>query len=100
MVWICFRRLWNLLRQECSLKSLDDVLQPEQFAEIMCEDLKLPVASFLTPIAKAIREQIDDYFQHAPKALEPPDDEVRGREGDQDDVRDSPELRILIKVGP
>ncbi|KAJ3046746.1 SWI/SNF chromatin-remodeling complex subunit, partial [Rhizophlyctis rosea] len=86
------------LRDTFTWNMNDDLLQPEQFAEILCEDLQLPVASFLTPIAKAIREQIDDYFQHAPKALEPPDDEVKGREGEEDDFRDAPELRILIKL--
>ncbi|KAJ3035715.1 SWI/SNF chromatin-remodeling complex subunit [Rhizophlyctis rosea] len=74
----------------------DHLVQPEQFAEILCEDLHLPVASFLTPIAKSIREQVDDYL--APKALEPGERDAEGNNGEDDGSRDAPELRVVIKL--
>lgn len=41
------------------------MITPEQFAEVMCEDLKLPSNIFMDQIAKAIKEQIDDYNLNA-----------------------------------
>ncbi|KAI9480667.1 MAG: hypothetical protein EXX96DRAFT_521933 [Benjaminiella poitrasii] len=35
---------------------------PDQFAEITCEDLRLPVSVFAPLIANSIRDQIQDYF--------------------------------------
>lgn len=41
------------------------MVSPEQFAEVMCDDLRLPPAAFSDQIAKSIREQIDDYNLNA-----------------------------------
>lgn len=41
------------------------MVSPEQFADVMCEDLRLPPAIFSDQIAKSIREQIDDYNLNA-----------------------------------
>jgi hypothetical protein len=41
------------------------LVSPEQFAEVMCDDLRLPPAAFSDQIAKSIREQIDDYNLNA-----------------------------------
>ncbi|KAF1806491.1 hypothetical protein FB192DRAFT_1273032 [Mucor lusitanicus] len=43
----------------------ESLVTPEQFAEVMCEDLKLPTAAFSDQIARSIREQIDDYNLNA-----------------------------------
>lgn len=48
-----------------SLFLLESLITPEQFAEIMCEDLKLPHHIFMDQISKAIKEQIDDYNLNA-----------------------------------
>ncbi|KAG2232718.1 hypothetical protein INT48_000075 [Thamnidium elegans] len=47
---------WNLNEQ---------LITPEQFADVICEDLKLPQNIFMEQIAKAIKEQIDDYNLNA-----------------------------------
>lgn len=41
------------------------MITPEQFADVMCEDLKLPPNIFMDQISKAIKEQIDDYNLNA-----------------------------------
>lgn len=44
---------------------LEQLVSPEQFAEQMCEDLRLPPASFIPQIARSIRDQVQDYYLHA-----------------------------------
>lgn len=41
------------------------MITPEQFAEIICEDLKLPTSYFSDSIARAITEQIEDFNLNA-----------------------------------
>ncbi|KAG2185375.1 hypothetical protein INT44_002166 [Umbelopsis vinacea] len=44
----------------------ETVISPEAFAAVLCDDLSLPAPLFATDIAKAIREQTEDYYLHAP----------------------------------
>ncbi|CAO3694216.1 unnamed protein product [Umbelopsis ramanniana] len=44
----------------------ETVITPEAFAAVLCDDLSLPAPLFSTDIAKAIREQTEDYYLHAP----------------------------------
>ena len=37
------------------------MITPEQFAEILCDDLDLPSSSFSTAIASSIRHQCEQY---------------------------------------
>lgn len=56
---------------------LEQLVTPEQFAEHMCEDLRLPPASFIPQIARSIRDQVQDYYLHASSMVtnEPSDTE-------------------------
>ncbi|ORY99902.1 hypothetical protein BCR43DRAFT_126413 [Syncephalastrum racemosum] len=46
--------------------NLNEILiTPEQFAEVMCEDLRLPTSTFTPLITQAIRQQVEDYYLHA-----------------------------------
>ncbi|KAI9483620.1 MAG: hypothetical protein EXX96DRAFT_149805 [Benjaminiella poitrasii] len=47
----------------------ESLITPEQFAEIMCEDLRIPTHIFSDQIAKAIKEQIDDYNLNASSVI-------------------------------
>lgn len=40
---------------------LEKNITPEQFAEILCDDLDLPSSTFIPPIAQSIRQQIDAF---------------------------------------
>ena len=37
------------------------MLTPEQFAEVLCDDLDLPPSAFAGPIAQSIRQQCDQF---------------------------------------
>lgn len=39
----------------------EQFLTPEKFAEILCEDLELPLDKFVPPIAESIRSQVLDF---------------------------------------
>ena len=103
---------------------LETLITPEQFAEIMCEDLQLPAAQFSQHIARGIKEQVQDYYLHAGSTVL--EDEVSDNESeyasllescksgkalpvvkqeriDEEDTpkekkRKSAELRMLMKV--
>lgn len=45
--------------------NLESSITPDQFAEITCEDLRLPVSVFSPLIANSIRDQIQEYFLNA-----------------------------------
>lgn len=51
----------------------ESLTSPDQFAELLCDDMELPAGLFMQPIASAIRAQID---QH-PGDLVAMDDEDR-----------------------
>ena len=65
---------------KCSSSCSEVMLTPEQYAEILCDDLELPTTSFAGPIAQSIRQQCDQFSTD----MIPEDEEDR---------------RVIIKVG-
>lgn len=57
-------------------------MTPEQFADIMCEDLKLPANIFLDQIAKSIKEQVDDYNLNASSMMKEEEEESPEQKSD------------------
>ena len=78
--------------------SVETVMKPETFAEMLCEDFKLPHGHFVPAITSAIRDQIQDHFQHFPQVLNRAQDSPRGNNDKDDATQDAPELRFMIKV--
>ena len=37
------------------------MISPEQFAELLCDDLELPSSSFMPAVAHSIRQQLEQY---------------------------------------
>lgn len=58
---------------------LESIITPEQFAEVLCDDLDLNPTTFVPAIAQAIRQQIDAF----------PTDNILDEQFDQ---------RVIIKV--
>lgn len=50
----------NVDRLTCLFR-VEQFLTPEKFAEILCEDLELPLDKFVPPIAESIRSQVLDF---------------------------------------
>ncbi len=40
---------------------IETLITPEQFAEVLCDDLELPTSQFVQPIASSIRQQCDQF---------------------------------------
>lgn len=59
----------------CNPSPKEQIITPENFAEILCEDLELPLTKFVPAIAKAIREQVQDF--EATHEVEVPGEDVR-----------------------
>ncbi|RUS24612.1 hypothetical protein BC938DRAFT_473326 [Jimgerdemannia flammicorona] len=84
----------------------ETTVTPDHFAEVLCDDLKLPIHSFVQPIAKAIREQVQDFYTHAPsrsdETTEGAVDEIAVATAAEwatvDPKKRNEELRILIKL--
>jgi hypothetical protein len=79
------------------------LITPEQFADVMCEDLKLPVNIFSDQIAKAIRDQIDDYNLNASSMVKEDLEEPIVEDGtlpsqEKSDNKQAIELRTVIKL--
>ncbi|KAI8136906.1 hypothetical protein BJV82DRAFT_526184 [Fennellomyces sp. T-0311] len=68
------------LRDTFTWNMNETLITPEQFAEIMCEDLQLPTAQFAQQIARGIKDQVQDYYLHSGS------------------TRKSAELRMLMKL--
>ncbi|KAJ3327077.1 SWI/SNF chromatin-remodeling complex subunit [Blyttiomyces sp. JEL0837] len=68
---------------------------PYKFAEILCEDFKLPSQLFAATIAKAIQDQIDEYYDHP---LHGGKGITTGRDNEGYAVTDAPDLRVVIKL--
>jgi hypothetical protein len=52
---------------------LETLITPEHFAEILCSDMKLP-NSFISHVARSIREQLEDYkpfLDQRPEVVDP-----------------------------
>jgi hypothetical protein len=83
------------------------LITPEQFADVMCEDLKLPTNIFSDQIAKAIREQIEDYSLNASSMVKEDieestavEDGTTPADSDKEKIHDKQgiELRTVIKL--
>lgn len=59
----------------------ETLITPEQFAEVLCEDLQLPSASFVPLVARSIRDQVEDYYLHAASTV------MDGEESDSEEKR-------------
>ena len=78
-----------LLFDFCSLRwpfvvfySLETLISPEVFAEVLCDDLDLPAAAFVPAVVQAIRQQIKQFDSDSEISLD--------KQTDQ---------RVIIKVG-
>lgn len=72
------------LRDTFTWNKNEQLITPEQFAEVLCDDLDLPSASFVAPIAASIRQQIEAF----------PTDNLLDKQTDQRVV-----LKLNIHVG-
>lgn len=72
------------LRDTFTWNKNEQLITPEQFAEVLCDDLNLPSTSFVAPIAQSIRQQIEAY----------PTDNLLDKQTDQRVV-----LKLNINVG-
>lgn len=48
----------------------ESVITPEQFAEVLCDDLDLNPLTFVPAIAQAIRQQLEAFPNESPTILE------------------------------
>lgn len=94
---------------------IESLVTPEQFAEVMCEDLRLPITVFSDQIARSIREQIDDYNLNASSMMKDDTEEsneqkletldllAHPEQADKEEIevnhdKQGVELRTLIKL--
>ena len=40
---------------------VESLITPEQFAELLCDDLELPTGTFVPAIAQSIKQQMEQY---------------------------------------
>lgn len=40
---------------------VESLITPEQFAELLCDDLELPIGPFVPAIAQSIKQQMEQY---------------------------------------
>lgn len=76
----------------------ETLITPEQFAEVLCEDLQLPSATFVPLVARSIRDQVEDYYLHAASTVmdgEEPDSEEKRRKICQD-FQDAKEEKLSL----
>ncbi|CAO3651305.1 unnamed protein product [Mucor hiemalis] len=60
----------------------ESLITPEQFADIICEDLKLPQNIFSDQITKSIKEQLDDYNLNASSMMKEEQEESSKQKSD------------------
>ena len=86
---------------------IETLITPDQFAEVMCEDLRLPPSTFAPLISRAIQDQLQDYYLHAGSTDMGGDGaDVEEEDKDEKDEKDSQvtkkrkntELRMLMRV--
>ena len=39
----------------------ESLISPEQFAELLCDDLELPMSTFVPAIAQSLKQQLEQY---------------------------------------
>ncbi|KAI9025326.1 hypothetical protein CLU79DRAFT_745061 [Phycomyces nitens] len=91
----------------------ETLVTPEQFANVLCEDLRLPAASFAPQITRTLRDQIQDYYLHnasmvtkddsdqeKEEVVEHSESEVVVKKEEEEDEKKvkSRELRMLIRL--
>ena len=54
-------QVFNTHNTHINTNPAEMMLTPEQFAEVLCDDLDLPPSSFAGPIAQSIRQQCDQF---------------------------------------
>ena len=74
--------LKNIKKTYFVLFSLETLISPEVFAEVLCDDLDLPAASFVPAVVQAIRQQIKQFDTDSEITVD--------KQSDQ---------RVIIKVG-
>ncbi len=84
----------------CLNTVLEDVISPDVFARKLCKDVGIlsPPNPLINQIIKSIKEQIDDFYQHAPESLDTKEGRTAGNDGIDTGDRDLPELRTVIKL--
>lgn len=45
----------------CVCVCAESLISPEQFAELLCDDLELPTGTFVPAIAQSIKQQMEQY---------------------------------------
>jgi SWI/SNF-related matrix-associated actin-dependent regulator of chromatin subfamily B member 1 len=71
----------KLNRQFIVIFFSESLITPEQFAEILCDDLDLNPIAFVPAVAQAIRQQVEAFPS-----------------GEQPILTDNPDQRVLVKV--
>ncbi|KAJ3000989.1 SWI/SNF chromatin-remodeling complex subunit [Globomyces sp. JEL0801] len=72
------------------------IITPDQFAKALCDDVAL--TPLLIPLISAqIKEQLEDYRNHAPELIGTDETATRGNDSIDDGEKDLAELRIIIK---
>ncbi|XP_035448018.1 SWI/SNF-related matrix-associated actin-dependent regulator of chromatin subfamily B member 1-A isoform X3 [Spodoptera frugiperda] len=69
------------LRDTFTWNKNESIITPEQFAEVLCDDLELNTSTFIPAIASSIRQQIDAFPSDPPAILE-----------------EQPDQRVVIKL--
>lgn len=63
------------LRDTFTWNKNESIITPEQFAEVLCDDLELNTSTFIPAIATSIRQQIDVFPSEPPAILEEQSDQ-------------------------
>ncbi|XP_013144822.1 PREDICTED: SWI/SNF-related matrix-associated actin-dependent regulator of chromatin subfamily B member 1-A [Papilio polytes] len=63
------------LRDTFTWNKNESIITPEQFAEVLCDDLELNTVTFIPAIASSIRQQIDAFPNEPPAILEEQSDQ-------------------------
>ncbi|XP_034827948.1 SWI/SNF-related matrix-associated actin-dependent regulator of chromatin subfamily B member 1-A [Maniola hyperantus] len=63
------------LRDTFTWNKNESIITPEQFAEVLCDDLELNTSTFIPAIASSIRQQIEAYPSEPPPILEEQSDQ-------------------------
>ncbi|OWR42413.1 SWI/SNF-related matrix-associated actin-dependent regulator of chromatin subfamily B member 1 [Danaus plexippus plexippus] len=64
------------LRDTFTWNKNESIITPEQFAEVLCDDLELNTSTFIPAIASSIRQQIEAFPSEPPPILEELDQRV------------------------